>query len=451
MTADSPLDTALLARMRLGAATSAYQIEGAVGEDGRCDSIWDAFGRRAGAIPGGETADVACDHYHRWQEDVDLMADLGLECYRFSVAWPRVVRPGGGINQAGLDFYSRLTDRLLSRGIEPIATLYHWDLPQWLEERGGWRNRDTAYRFGDYAELVASRLGDRIGSWITHNEPWVASFVGHAEGSKAPGDTSWPAAIAAAHHLLLSHGLAVERVRGVTSAAQVGITLNLSPVRPASAAPADAAAAVRYDGYLNRWFLDPVLAGSYPADLLSYYEQRFGPHQWMAAGDSQVIASDIDFLGVNYYFPALVRAAPGHGELQLETVVPDGPKTRMGWPVDPAGLTALLLRLCADYKPVPVWITENGIAADDPPPADGTVADAQRTEFLRAHLAAVLEAVRAGVPVERYLAWSLLDNFEWEFGYGPRFGIVHVDYETQARTPKDSALWYRSVIASRSA
>jgi beta-glucosidase len=435
---------------RFGTATAAYQVEGAVHEDGRADSIWDTFTRVPGAVANGDTGDVACDHYHRWREDLDLMAELGLESYRFSIAWPRVQPDGrGAVNPAGIDFYRRLVEGLAERGIEAVATLYHWDLPQALQDTGGWEARDTTERFAEYAALVADALGDGVGQWITHNEPWVVTFLGHVEGVMAPGVRDWPTALRVAHHLLLSHARALEALRE-RSSSPVGITLNLTPARPASAAEGDVAAARRLDGYLNRWFLDPVLTGAYPADLLAHYREHVGPLDAVRDGDLEAIGAPIDFLGVNYYFPVAVRAAPGEGPLEARTAEPSPPLTAMGWPIDPAALHELLLRLRRDYGDVPLAITENGAAFEDPPPVDGVVEDPDRVAFLDGHLRAVARAVADGVDVRRYFAWSLLDNFEWHHGYAKRFGIVGVDYETQQRVPKRSALWYRDLIRTAS-
>ena len=425
---------------RFGAATAAYQVEGAAREDGRGESIWDRFSHKPGAVVNGDTGDVACDHYHRWASDVDLMASLGLESYRFSISWPRVQPDGrGAFNPRGIGFYRRLVEGLLERGIEPVATLYHWDLPQARQDAGGWAVRDTALRFAEYAAMMASELGDVVEGWITHNEPWVVAFLGHAVGRKAPGVRDWPTALTVAHHLLLSHGLAVDALRSSVRA-PVGITLNLNPMRGSEAAVA------RMDAHQNRWFLDPVLRGVYPVEMLEHYERVFGPLSSLNPEDLDVISRPIDFLGVNYYNPTLVRES---AELPLlaETVPARGPNTTaMGWPVDASGLYDLLLRLRADYGDLEIWITENGAAYDDERLVDGVVEDPSRVAFLRDHLEALRRAAVDGVRVRRYHAWSLLDNFEWEHGYAKRFGIVRVDFETQSRTLKRSALWYRDHI-----
>jgi beta-glucosidase len=436
--------------LRLGVATAAYQIEGAVREDGRGESIWDRFCRVPGAVANGDTGDVACDHYHRWREDLDLMAALHVESYRFSIAWPRVQPDGrGALNARGIGFYRGLVEGLLERGIEPVATLYHWDLPQALQDAGGWAARDTAERFAEYARLTAEALGDVLTRWITHNEPWVVAFLGHAHGTKAPGLRDWPAAVRASHHLLLSHGLAVDALRAaVGEAAEVGITLNLTPARPATPSDEDRSAARRMDGHMNRWFLDPLLRGRYPDDVVELYSRRVGLLDFMPASDAAVIARPIDFLGVNYYFPLRVHADPARQPLGVGSAPPLEPTTAMGWEVDAAGLEELLLRLGRDYGPLPIDITENGAAYADATPSNGVVDDPERVAYLEQHLAALERARAAGADVRRYYAWSLLDNFEWEHGYDMRFGLVHVDFATQRRVPKRSALWYRDRIAS---
>ena len=432
-----------------GAATAAYQIEGAVRSDGRGESIWDRFAHTPGRVARDENGDVACDHYNRWRHDLDLMAELGIETYRFSIAWPRVVPSGEGeVNAAGLRFYRELAEGLRERGIEPVATLYHWDLPQALQERGGWARRDTAELFAEYATLVAGELGDVVDEWITLNEPWVIAFQGHAHGTKAPGVRDWPTALAAAHHALLAHGLGVQALRAAAPNARVGITLNLAPVEAAGDAEADRLAAERMDGHLNRWFLDAVLRGSYPADLLDLYERRCGRLDCIKPGDLSLVAAPTEFLGVNYYAPMRVRAESGAGPLELGQAPPGPRTTAMGWEVDPDGLYRVLARVYDDYGDVPIAITENGAAYEDPPAANGRVGDPQRTAYLESHLAALRQAIDHGVRVERYFVWSLLDNFEWEWGYDQRFGIVHVDFETQQRLPKRSGLWYRDFIGA---
>jgi beta-glucosidase len=435
---------------RFGAATAAYQIEGSVRADGRGESIWDRYAHTPGRIHNGDTGDVACDHYRRYLDDLDLMADLGLQLYRFSISWPRVLPEGKGRpNPAGLDFYRRLVDGLLERGIEPMPTLYHWDLPQALQDTGGWENRDTAERFAEYAALVYRELGDGVQSWITHNEPWVTAFEGYGYGTKAPGVRDWRRALMVAHHVLLSHGLAVQAFREAKpESGEIAIALNLYPVYPATPAAADREAAYRFDGFMNRWFLEPVTHGSYPADMVGEYEARYGRLDFVRPGDLATIAEPIDFLGVNYYSRAL--AAAGADEpLGVHTPLGELPTTAMGWEVSPDAFYDLLVRVGREYR-LPVVITENGAAYDDAPPANGVVDDPKRLDYIRRHVAAVERAVLAGVEVRGYCAWSLLDNFEWNHGYSKRFGIVYVDYETQRRVPKQSALWYRDLIAARS-
>jgi beta-glucosidase len=435
-----------------GTATASYQIEGAVAEDGRSPSIWDTFSHTPGAVLNGDTGDLADDHYHRYREDVELMASLGIRAYRFSLAWPRLQPEGRGpLNEKGVDFYVRLADALLEREIEPWATLYHWDLPQVLQDAGGWPARDTALRFADYAARVHDRLKDRVGNWITLNEPFCASLLGYAAGVHAPGVRDDAAAVRAIHHLLLGHGLAVAAIRAQGFESLLGITVNLSPIEPAGAADADAAR--RIDGLANRVFLDPLLAGGYPDDVVDDLAgvSDFGH---VRDGDAQTIAAPLDFLGVNYYFRDVVRAggrgpdpSPWVASRDVEFVTRGYPTTEMGWEIDPDGLHDLLVRLRRDYPALPpVYITENGAAFPDTPVADGEVPDPDRIAYLDAHLRAAQRAIAAGVDLRGYFVWSLLDNFEWAFGYSKRFGIVHVDYETQTRTPKHSARWYAEVV-----
>jgi beta-glucosidase len=439
-----------------GASTSAYQIEGGVNEGGRGPSIWDAFCRTPGRVRDGDTGDVAADHYHRWVDDVELMREVGLKAYRFSVAWPRVQPSGDGEpNQQGLDFYRRLADALLSAGITPLPTLYHWDLPQPLQDEGGWPNRSTAHRFADYASTVVDALGDRVDRWLTINEPWCAAFLGYGTGWHAPGIRDHQQAVAAAHHLLLAHGLAADSMKGTRSDLTVGIALNLAPVRAATSSAGDADAARRLDGVLNRLFLDPLLRGSYPDDVMADFAQSIDlSHQ--RPGDLDAIASRTDLLGVNYYHRFVVAGAsdsaasseafgwPGGERI---AVVPQGlPRTAMGWEVDATGLSDLLLELRRYYPPIPIMVTENGAAYDDHPTADGRVHDPHRIEYLQRHILAAHRAIEDGVDLRGYFVWSLLDNFEWAEGYSKRFGLTYVDYASQRRTPKDSSLWYRHVI-----
>lgn len=433
-----------------GVATSAYQIEGAPTADGRTPSIWDTFSHTPGATADGDNGDVACDHYHRMPQDVDLIASLGVDSYRFSVSWPRVQPSGRGpVNPRGVAFYDRLVDELLSRGVQPWITLYHWDLPQEIEDAGGWPRRDTAYRFADYAALVHDALGDRVRYWTTLNEPRASAFCGYDEGTHAPGRSEFPAAIAAAHHLLLSHGLAVQRLRQATTPpTSLGITLDLRHDKAATGSAADLDALRQADALGNRVFLDPLLLGSYPEDLISDLVRREAPLP-VREGDLEVISAPLDVLGVNYYTYGTYAAGPGGvGVRQVPT---EKPKTSMGWDIAPDGLTSLLGRLTREYPSVPLVITENGAAFDDAVAADGGVHDADRVRFLQDHLAAVAIAIRQGADVRGYFAWSLMDNFEWGEGYRKRFGIVHVDYATQVRTLKDSALWYRDLISGNKA
>ncbi|MBS2963399.1 beta-glucosidase [Actinocrinis puniceicyclus] len=446
----------LPAAFRWGAATSAYQIEGAVDEDGRTASIWDTYCRVPGAVDNGDTGDLACDHYHRMPQDVALMRDLGLDAYRFSVGWPRV-QPGGKgpANPAGLAFYDRLVDRLLASDIEPWVTLYHWDLPQELEDAGGWPNRDTALRFADYAELVYDRLGDRVAHWTTLNEPWCSAMLGYVEGVQAPGRRDFGAGMHAIHHLLLGHGLAVQRLRAANSGGnplELGITLNLSTAKPATDSPADREAARRADGLGTRVYLDPLWYGRYPADVVADLAAR-GVELPVRDGDLEVINAKLDTLGVNYYFSMLSsgvdeqgRAADADGNPVGRGVLLGLPQTAMGWEIMPDDFAELLTRVGRDYPGVPIFVTENGAAFRDQPDAAGFVRDHDRVEYLASHIAAVARARDAGTDIRGYFVWSLLDNFEWAYGYDKRFGIVRVDYTTQQRTPKLSAHWYRDTI-----
>jgi beta-glucosidase len=452
-----------------GAATAAYQIEGAAGAEGRGPSIWDTFSHTPGKVAGGDTGDVACDHYRRHADDVRLMRDLGLAAYRFSVSWPRVLPAGAGaVNAAGLDFYDRLVDELLAARIAPYVTLYHWDLPQALEDAGGWAVRDTAYRFAEYVEVVAGRLGDRVGTWMTLNEPWVAAILGYGIGAHAPGRASPADAFRASHHLLLAHGLGTAVLRsgghpgeaaGSGGRAEIALTLNVAPVMtaeqvddPARApAAADAEAVGRVDALLNRQFLEPALNGRYPDEVLSIVD-RFAGLGHIRAGDLALINQPIDLLGVNYYNPSVVRARPGApakpafpGSEDIEFGSADAPTTAMGWPIVPTGLYELLVRLARDYPRVGLIVAENGAAFHDVVSGD-RVRDADRIAYLDGHLRAAHAAIEAGVDLRGYLVWSLLDNFEWADGYQHKFGIVHVDFATQRRLLKDSGLWYREVI-----
>ncbi len=427
-----------------GAATAAYQIEGAVSEDGRGPSIWDTFSHTTGMVRDGDTGDVACDSYHRWPEDVALLAGLGAGAYRFSVAWPRIQPAGSGpVNASALDYYERLVDGLVAAGIAPVLTLYHWDLPQALQDRGGWLDRDTAHRFADYAAVVGERLGDRVRLWATHNEPFVVTVLGHVLGTHAPGATGI-AGLAVAHQLLLSHGLAVQalRAQGRTG---LGIVNNYSPAWAASTSEADVAAANLYDQIQNRAFTDPPLLGRH-CELL---EQAYASlPDLVHDGDLAVIAEPVDWMGVNYYNPTKVAAPDEDVELPFRFLPIGGyPRTAFDWPVVPQGLheTLTMLRERYDDRLPPLYITENGCAYADAPGSDGAVDDPERVAFLDSHLQALARAIADGVDVRGYFCWSLLDNFEWAEGYSKRFGLTYVDFATQTRTPKSSYEWYGSV------
>lgn len=424
------------ARFVWGVASSAFQIEGASAANGKGESIWDEFCRVPGAIADGSDGRMACDHYHRLESDLDLIADLGVGGYRFSISWPRILPTGeGAISEPGLDFYSRLVDGLLKRGIEPYATLYHWDLPATLQnERGGWADRGTAYRFADYAALVARRLGDRVHSFTTHNEPWVTAKLGYELGHFAPGIKSRAIAMQASHHCLLSHGLAAQAIRSARSGVEVGIVLNLSPVYAATDSAADAAQAAREDGLLVRWYVDPLLRGEYPRDIMAYLGTDAPKTQ---EGDARVIAQPLDFLGVNYYHPVISSVAHPFSHARAGV-----PVTDMGWEVAPAGITDLLLRLHRDYELPPLYITENGAAYRDLL-VDGAVEDEERRAYIHSHLNAIADALDQGVDLRGYFLWSLLDNFEWAAGYSKRFGIYFVDYQTQTRILKRSGSWFK--------
>ena len=443
MTASVPTETSTVfpANFVWGVATSAFQIEGAASLDGKGLSNWDTFCRRPGAIADASNGDIACDHYHRWASDLDIVQNLGVDAYRFSVSWPRVQPAGSGAwNSAGLGFYDRLVDGMLARGLAPYLTLHHWDLPQALQDQGGWANRDTVYRFVDYAQGVARRLGDRVASISTHNEPWVMATLGYETGIFAPGIQDRRQAMQAAHHLLLSHGLATQALRATGCRSPLGIVLNLSPVQPATAAPADMAQARLEDGRLLRWYTDPLFHGRYPQDIVDFLGAD-APQ--VHAGDLAAIAQPMDFLGLNYYSRAVVSAQGAWDVKQSGLALTD-----MGWEIYPQGLTELLLRLHRDYRVPPLFVTENGGAFKDTL-QDGRIQDSARTAYIAAHIAAVGEAMRQGVPMAGYMVWSLMDNFEWASGYAKRFGIVHVDYATQQRTLKDSALWYREFLQTQ--
>ncbi|MFJ8932328.1 GH1 family beta-glucosidase [Streptomyces sp. NPDC102364] len=427
-----------------GTATSAYQIEGAVAEDGRAPSIWDAFAHTPGKIDGGDDGDTACDHYHRWREDIGLMRQLGTNAYRLSVAWPRVVPGGDGpVNPKGLAFYDELIDALLAEGITPSVTLYHWDLPQALQDRGGWPVRETAEHFAAYAAVVAERLGDRVKHWTPLNEPLCSAWIGHLEGRMAPGLTDLTAAVRASYHLLLGHGLATQAIRAAVPDAEIGIVNNLAHIEPATDRPEDVAAAHRMDGHANRWWLDPVHGRGFPADMREVYGVQL-PEK---AGDMAAIAEPLDWLGLNYYFSSAIADAPSGPAPHADAVARPGlPRTGMDWEIDAHGVEALLLRLTHDYGARKLYVTENGSAYPDVVRPDGTVGDPEREAYLVRHLAACARAIDQGVPLAGYFAWSLLDNFEWAYGYDKRFGLVHVDYATQKRTIKGSGHRYADLV-----
>jgi beta-glucosidase len=463
----APLDPESLARALpadfiWGVATSAYQVEGAVDVDGRGPSIWDTFCRVPDTVLGGDTGDIACDHYNRMDEDLDLIANiLGPGgAYRFSVAWPRVMPQGGGqVNAAGLDFYERLVDGLIARDLQPFPTLFHWDLPQAQQDRGGWPTRETALRFGDYCHAVVERLGDRVGHWFTVNEPYCSAWLGHLEGVFAPGEKDVSQAVHASHHLLMAHGLAVQAVREVGRGAQVGPVFNLSPCDPASDDPRDIDAARRADGHTNRWWADPVFGRGYPQDMVEVY----GVEPPVQDGDLDIISSPIDFFGLNFYFRFVVAdpqsasastssgasgAPPADVPPHVRTVLPPSSwTTAMGWEVRSEAMVRMLKRLQDEYGVRSLYVTENGSAWDDDRVIDGRVHDEQRAHYLADHIAACATAVAQGIPLNGYFSWSLMDNFEWAQGYSKRFGIVHVDFETQVRTLKDSGAVYREIVS----
>ncbi len=431
-----------------GVATSAYQIEGAVREDGRGESIWDRFCATPGKVRTGDTGEIACDFYHRYREDVALLRACGVDAFRFSIAWPRVLPEGrGAVNSAGLDFYDRLVDELLEARIQPFATLFHWDLPQALEDAGGWPQRSTADAYAEYVEVVARRLGDRVRFWATHNEPYCPSWLGYVHGVHAPGRTDLEAGVAAAHHVLLSHGLATQVLRREAPEAEVGIVVDHWPMHPASDDPRDLAAAHVADTMRNRFFVEPLLVGAYPEEAL----ERLGAAQPPARdGDLGIIAAPLDFLGVNNYSRHVIRADPAAGE-PVEVPPAGVAVTAKGWEVYPDSLSESLLRLQRDYAPPPLYVTENGAAFPDVRSHDGRVEDAERIDYLERYLGAVARAIAEGADVRGYFVWSLLDNFEWADGYSARFGLVYVDYPTLERVPKASFAFYRDFIAGQRA
>lgn len=439
-----PTDSKLLSpNFIFGAATAAFQIEGANQEDGRCESIWDRFCATPGRVLNGDDGSVACDHYHRLDEDLDLIQSLGFEAYRFSVAWPRIEPKPGEWNEKGFEFYQRLIDGLLARGIQPYLTLYHWDLPQYLEDRGGWVNRDTAYRFAEYANKITERFGDKVASYATFNEPWCSSFLSYRIGEHAPGYQDDRLAYQVAHHLLLAHGLAIPKMRANAPKAQHGIVLNFTPAYPETDSPEDKAAAQYADDDSGHWFIEPLMNGTYPNSVVSAHPE------WMPTqmpGDLEIIQQPIDFVGVNYYTRGVIKAGKDGSP---EGVPVDAPKTDIGWEIYPAGLTKQLLDLHRTYPNLPpMIITENG-AADNTDINNGEIDDTMRTQYYEQHLNAVDQAIKEGADIRGYFAWSLMDNFEWAFGYSQRFGIVHVDYQTQVRTVKRSGKTWQAFNQAR--
>ncbi len=437
-----------------GAATASYQIEGAWDKYGKGESSWDRFTHTPSKIKNNDTADVANDHYRLWKKDIGLMKKIGLQAYRFSISWPRILPAGRGkINQKGLDFYSKLVDGLLEADIKPFATLYHWDLPQKLEDEGGWTVRSTADAFAEYADAISRTLGDRVKNWVTHNEPACSAWLGYEIGVHAPGtvDPTHALAVRAAHHLLLSHGLAVPVIRHNSPNAEVGITLNSNWNVAASNSAMDLDALRRGEGKWVRWFADPVYGRGYPADIVEDFKQLGAfPNgmDFVQDGDLKIIAVPTDFLGVNFYNRGVVRVNDPKNEPQTVFPLPKTPEnwTEMDWEIHPDGLLNVLARYYFDYQPLKLYVTENGASYPTPPNEKGDIPDIHRMNYLRTHFAAMHRAIQAGVPLAGYFVWSLMDNFEWSFGFSQRFGIIWVDYETQKRTLKDSAKWYKGVI-----
>ena len=435
-----------------GAATASYQIEGAWNKHGKGESTWDRFSHTPGKIRNNDTGDVADDHYRLWKKDIGLMKKIGLQAYRFSISWPRILPAGRDkVNQKGLDFYSRLVDGLLKADIVPFATLNHWDLPQTLEDEGGWPVRSTADAFVEYTDVITRSLGDRVKNWITHNEPAVVAWMGYGSGIHAPGWKDYALAVRASHHLLLSHGQAIPVIRQNSPGAEVGITLNISWGMPGSNSRADREAVRSMDGEWFRWFADPVFGRGYPSDKMADFTKMGAlPNgmDFVQPGDMDVIATSMDFMGLNYYSRHVFRTNGSDNDPQTLFAQPRTPEywTEMGWENYPDGLTGILGRVYFNYQPPKIYITENGASYSTPPDEKGNVQDEHRVNYLRTHFAAAHRAIQAGVPLAGYFVWSLLDNFEWSHGYSQRFGIVWVDYETQKRILKDSAKWYKRVI-----
>lgn len=429
-----------------GVATSSFQIEGAANEDGRGPSIWDSFCRVPGKVANGDTGDIACDHYHRYKEDLDLMKWMGVDAYRFSVAWSRVLPNGvGAVNKAGLDFYDRLIDGALERGIQPWLTMYHWDLPQALQDRGGWNNREIVTWFEEYAHVLTTQFGDRVKHWMTLNEPLCSAWIGHLYGDMAPGITDLQTALNASHHLLMSHGIASQVTRSNVKESSVGIVINVTPAVPATDSDDDLHASILADGFDNRWFLNPVFGQPYPADVI----EALGKSPQIEAGDMSLINQPMDFLGVNFYFRQTIAANAQGSPLPIKNVRRENVKrTAMDWEVHSPAFEHILTRIHRDYKPKAIYITENGSAWDDEI-VSGEINDEERIGYLQSHLDAMFEAQKQGAPIQGYFAWSFMDNFEWAYGYDKRFGLVYVDYRTQKRTPKKSAYYYRELLLNR--
>ncbi len=429
-----------------GVATSSYQIEGAHNEDGKGESIWDHFSHRPNNIQNNDTGNIACDNYHRFKEDVQIMKEMGIKAYRFSISWPRILPKGTGKpNQKGLDFYRKLVESLLDANIKPVATLYHWDLPQALQDKGGWVNRDLTGYLEEYVKLMFRELGDLVPMWITHNEPWVVAYLGHAFGEHAPGMRDFRNAVRVAHNLLLSHGLAVKTYREMKLKGKIGITLNLNSVYPATGSEKDKIAARKQDEFMNKWFLDPVLKGSYPEILLKFYQKKYGVPN-IRNKDMEIISVPIDFLGINYYTRNVVKADENTELGFVRVKIENAEYTEMGWEIFPKGLYDILVRIRKDYGDIPIYITENGAAFNDKLTKEQKVHDRKRIDYLHAHLEEAGKAIRDGVRLKGYFVWSLMDNFEWAFGYSKRFGLIYVDFQILKRIRKDSAYFYEDII-----
>ncbi|MDX8361315.1 GH1 family beta-glucosidase [Cytobacillus sp. IB215316] len=428
-----------------GTATSSYQIEGAIEKDGRSESIWDTFCRVPGKVVNGDNGDIACDHYHKIEEDVKLLADLGIKHYRFSVAWPRIFPQKSVVNQAGLDFYKRLLAELKKYDIKPALTIYHWDLPQWIQDEGGWVNRNIVDYYMEYATTLFNEFGNEVPMWFTHNEPWCAAFLGYGEGVHAPGHQNWREAIIASHHIFLSHGLAVQKYKEMNLPGEIGIVLNLQPAYPATNSEEDIAATKRQDGYSNRWFLDPIFYGKYPTDMLEWFKNEVGEYDFIKENDLATINNPGDFLAVNFYSRSVVAAGEENQLLKLNHIPQEGEHTDMGWEVHPESLYVLLKRLQSEYTELPIYIAENGAAMKDELVA-GVVDDKDRIAYVQSHLEACHRFIEEGGNLKGYYLWSFMDNFEWAFGYEKRFGMVYVDYKTQQRIPKESAKWFTNVM-----